>query len=113
MGSWAGRVVASAMVLNLGLGAVYPQLVVEWIARPAAQAMAGGVAAATDLVSNWGIGLQVVSPAEVVLAALPATGIAVAVFLAWAVLYWVRLMTSETRNARQNVKRNRQLSTDA
>jgi hypothetical protein len=94
--SQAAGVVAAIMVIILGLGAVFPQLVVEWMARPAAQAMAGGVGAATDLVSNWGIGLQVVSPAEVVLAALPATGIAVAVFLAWAVLYWVRGVIRDT-----------------
>jgi hypothetical protein len=72
----------------LVVSAVFPQAVIEGFGRPVVEALAGGVGAPVGLVSNWGLGLQVVSPSEVVLAALPATGIGVAVFVAWVVLYW-------------------------
>jgi hypothetical protein len=78
----------------LVVSAVYPQVVIEGFARPVAEALAGGVGAPVGLVSNWGLGLQVVSPSEVVLAALPATGIGVAMFVAWVVLYWGKRVVS-------------------
>ncbi len=89
----AGTVATATLVL-LGISAIYPQWTVEWVAQPAVDAMAGGVAAPAGLVNNWGIGLQVASPGEVVLAALPATGIAVALFMAWVVLYWAKQIAS-------------------
>jgi hypothetical protein len=95
--SRVGVGVAAVIALIVGLGAVYPQAVVEWVARPAVQAMAGGVGAPTDLARNWGVGLQVVSPAELVLASLPATGMALAVFVAWVVLYWLKRMVDGGR----------------
>ena len=103
--SRVGRGVAAVMGLVLGLGAVYPQAAVEWIARPAVQAMAGGVGAPTDLARNWGVGLQVVSPVEVTLASLPATGMALAVFLAWVVLYWVGVVSCRLSVVGKSVKR--------
>jgi hypothetical protein len=72
------------------LGAVYPQLVVEGVLRPAVAAMAGGVGTPASLASEWGVGLVVRSPQEALLAALPATGMALAVFLTWVVVYWLR-----------------------
>ena len=39
---------------------------------------------------EWGLGLVARGPAELLTAALPATGIAVAAFVAWVVLYWLR-----------------------
>jgi hypothetical protein len=86
----AARVAAGVVVVLLCVNAIYPQAAVEWLARPAVAAMAGGVAAPTEVVRNWGVGLQVVSTAEAVEASLPATGLAVGVFVAWVVLYWMR-----------------------
>jgi hypothetical protein len=80
-------IVAACLLI---LVAVYPQAVVEWVLRPAVGAMAGGVGVPSTLVTNWGLGLLVESPQERVLAALPATGIALAIFLAWVALYWLR-----------------------
>jgi hypothetical protein len=76
--------------------AIYPQIVVEWLARPAVQTMAGGVGATAEVVSNWGLGLQVVSSSEVIKASLPATGVGVAVFVAWAALFWIRSLLRGT-----------------
>ncbi|MEO5951594.1 MAG: hypothetical protein ABIQ44_03910, partial [Chloroflexia bacterium] len=85
---WVAVLVGVVLIAS----AIYPQAVIEWFARPAVEAMAGGVGAPVGLVRNWGIGLQVVSTNELALAALPATGIAVAVFLAWVVLYWIKTL---------------------
>jgi hypothetical protein len=74
----------------LVLSAVYPQALVEFVLKPAVGAMAGGVGALSMLMSDWGVGVSVASPQGATLAALPATGIAVAVFLAWVALYWLR-----------------------
>jgi hypothetical protein len=84
------RFVALLLACPLVLVVIYPQAAIEWVLRPAVGAMAGGVGVPSTLVTNWGLGLLVRSPQEVVLAAFPATGIALAVFLAWTVLYWLR-----------------------
>jgi hypothetical protein len=76
--------------------AIYPQAAVEWVLRPAVGAMAGGVGFPSMLVANWGLGLTVESAQEHVLAALPATGIALALFLAWVALYWLRALARRT-----------------
>ena len=73
--------------------AVYPQAAVEWVIRPAVGAMAGGVAFPSALVTNWGLGLTVQAAQEQIVASLPATGIALAVFLAWVALYWLRALS--------------------
>lgn len=91
---FGGGVLVIALLI---VGAIYPQGIVEWVARPAVEAMSGGVSAPTALTRNWGIGLQVISPPELLLAALPATGIAVAVFLAWALLYWANLIAKRLK----------------
>jgi hypothetical protein len=78
-------VVAAALSI-----AVYPQLPIELAVRPVVQAMAGGVGALSTLEGDWGVGLMV-RPTQVGLSAgLPATGMLVAVFLAFATLYWLR-----------------------
>ncbi len=76
-------------VALLTLAAIYPQALVEFIVRPAVGAMAGGVGVPRLLASDPGVGL-LVSSQEALLAALPATGIALAVFLAFAALYWLK-----------------------
>ena len=94
-----GRGAALIGAVAVLLFAVYPQLVVEGLLRPAVGAMAGGVGAPVSLMSDWGTGLVVRSPQETLSAALPATGMAVAVFLAWVVLYWVRWLAERSRSA--------------
>jgi hypothetical protein len=84
------RWVLVAALLGLTAFAVYPQAAVEWFTRSAIGAMAGGVGASSGLVSTWGLGLATKGPAELLAASLPATGIAVAAFVAWTVLYWLR-----------------------
>ncbi|HST06037.1 MAG TPA: hypothetical protein VLQ48_15065 [Chloroflexia bacterium] len=79
----------AALLVMVALAA-YPQVAVEWFARPAVGAMAGGVGATGNLGSRWGLGLVSIRPDESLSAALPATGIAVAAFLAWVALYWLR-----------------------
>lgn len=80
----------------LVLTAIYPQAAVEWVLRPVVGAMAGGVGVPSSLVTVWGVGLLVSSPQEIVRASLPATGIALAAFLAWAALYWLRGIARRT-----------------
>jgi hypothetical protein len=77
-------------VALLTLAAIYPQALVEFVLRSAVSAMAGGVGALSTLKSDWGLGLQVASAQGVIQAALPATGIALAVFLSWVTLYWLK-----------------------
>jgi hypothetical protein len=89
--SKAALVIGLVIVL---LGVVYPQVVVEGVLRPAVAAMAGGVGTPASLVSDWGVGLLIRSPQETLLAALPATGIALAVFLAWVALYWLKKLAT-------------------
>ncbi len=89
-GTEAHRWVLIATLVGLGAMVVYPQAGVEWFARPAVGAMAGGVDASSELISEWGLGLVARGPSELLTAALPATGIAVAAFVAWTVLYWLR-----------------------
>jgi hypothetical protein len=82
-----------AMIL-LGLAAIYPQVAVEGVMRPAVQAMAGGVGALGGVSTDWGVGLVVWSPDGVALAALPATGMGLAVFLAMVSLYWLKRLAA-------------------
>ncbi len=85
----------SSIVYRLFLAAlliatsILPQGLVEWVLRPAMSAMAGGVGALRFVSSEWGVGLLVSSGDDTVLAALPATGIALAVALALITLYWL------------------------
>jgi hypothetical protein len=89
-----GRAAAVIGVVMLLLFAVYPQVFVEGLLRSAVAAMAGGVGTPASLVSDWGVGVIVRSQQETLLAALPATGIALAVFLAWAALYWLKRLAA-------------------
>lgn len=66
------------------------QLVVEVLLRPAVRTMAGGVGALTVLAIDWGVGMTVRTPSGGISAALPATGIALAVFLTAVALYWLK-----------------------
>jgi hypothetical protein len=95
------RLLSGLAAFLLVLVAIYPQAAVEWVLRPAVGAMAGGVGVPSTLVADWALGLLVRSPQEIVLASMPATGIALAVFLAWVALYWLRglarLVTSDGR----------------
>jgi hypothetical protein len=76
----------------LVFAALYPQVAVEWIARPAVGSMAGGVGVPSALLTNWGTGLALRAPDETLRAALPATGIALALLLAWAVVRWLKML---------------------
>ncbi len=77
-------------LILLTLAAIYPQALIDFAVRPAVGAMAGGVGVPRLLESGPDVGLLVRSPQETLLAALPATGTALAVFLAFAVLYWLK-----------------------
>jgi hypothetical protein len=80
-------------------------VVVEWFARPAVGAMAGGVGTTSNLVSRLGLGLVSIRPDESLSAALPATGIALAVFLAWVALYWLRgLLIAITNRSNKSIR---------
>jgi hypothetical protein len=56
--------------------------------------MAGGVGALAGLTTGWGVGLAVMSPDGLALAALPATGMGLAVFLAMVSLYWLKRLAA-------------------
>lgn len=92
---WALPSLAAAI---LAIFALYPQATIEWVLRPAIGSMAGGVGVPATLLTNWGVGLMVKSPQEIVLAALPATGIALAIFLAWVVLRILRWLALWTKH---------------
>jgi hypothetical protein len=76
------------------LASLFPQAAVEGVVRPGVRAMAGGVGALAGLMADWGVGLAVMSPDSVALAALPATGIGLAVFLAMVSLYWLKRLAA-------------------
>lgn len=80
----------SLIALILITGATYPQIVMQMVLRPAVQTMAGGVPALSTLRVDPGVGLLVLAPQGTILASLPATGIAVAVLLAFVTLYWLK-----------------------
>jgi hypothetical protein len=103
-GAGVSKAVLFAALLALAAIAAYPQAAVEWFARPAVGAMAGGVGASSRLVSEWGLGLVSTGPSESLTAALPATGVALAAFLAWVALYWLRgLLTAITNRAEKRL----------
>jgi hypothetical protein len=81
-------------IVLLLLASLFPQAAVEGVLRPAVQAMAGGVGALAGVTTDWGIGLAVRSPDGVALAALPATGIGLAVFLAAVSIYWLKRLAA-------------------
>ena len=54
--------------------------------------MPGGVGALTSLHSEWGVGILARSAEETIQAALPATGMGLAVALAWVALYRIGLL---------------------
>ncbi|MEA2572740.1 MAG: hypothetical protein QOH93_38 [Chloroflexia bacterium] len=83
---WPGVVAAMLSVV----AAVLPQTVIEFILRPAVRAMAGGVGALTTLTVDWGVGTLVRTAQGTVPAALPATGLGLAVLLAGMLLYWLK-----------------------
>jgi hypothetical protein len=78
----------------IALIGLFPQALVEWVLRPIVWAMAGGVGALRGLETQWGVGLVLRSGGEAVMAALPATGMALAVGLAWVALYWLSQLVS-------------------
>jgi hypothetical protein len=86
--TWAALVAGVLLVIV----AAYPQAAIDWAARPAVGAMAGGVGVPSALLTNWGLGLAVNAPNEAIVAALPATGVALAVLVAWALLRWLKLL---------------------
>jgi len=92
--SGAGWILGAFLLVAV---AVYPQAAVKWVIRPVVGAMAGGVAFPSALVTNWGPGLTVQAAEEQIVASLPATGIALAVFLAWVTLYWLRALVRLTK----------------
>ncbi|MDQ5824272.1 MAG: hypothetical protein M3441_08670 [Chloroflexota bacterium] len=88
-----------AVALSL-LAIALPQVVVETMLRPAVRTMAGGVGALTTLGVDWGVGMLVRTLQGTAQAALPATGVALAVFLAAVVLYWLKQLAGRaTRQA--------------
>lgn len=89
----SGRVFAAAVALTIITAAIalaYPQALIEWILRPVVGSMAGGVGTLQVAAGPWGVGLLLQSAQETILAALPATGAAVGVFLAWVALSWLK-----------------------
>jgi hypothetical protein len=52
--------------------------------------MAGGVGALTGVAVDWGVGMLMRTSQGTTPAALPSTGIALAVFLASVALYWLK-----------------------
>jgi hypothetical protein len=102
--SRSATVAALVAAILLALAAIYPQALIEWVARPAVSAMAGGVGVPSALVRDWGVGLLIRSPDETILAALPATGMALAVFLAWLPLYWLKRLARNAKRETRNVR---------
>ena len=84
--NWLGVVPVALVTVAI----VVPQVALEAVIRPVVRTMAGGVGALTTLGVDWGVGLLVRSAQGTVPAALPATGIALAVFLAAVLLYWLK-----------------------
>jgi hypothetical protein len=84
------RIASLIVFFLLAVVAIYPQAAVDWVLRPAVGAMAGGVGVPSTLLVDHALGLLIRSPQETVLASLPATGIALTLFLIWAALYWLR-----------------------
>ena len=76
-------------VLALAVAA-YPQLPVEFAIHPVVQTMAGGVRALSTFAGDWGVGLMVRPTQTSLSAGLPATGMMLAVFIAFVTLYWLR-----------------------
>jgi hypothetical protein len=70
--------------------AAYPQAIVWLALQPGVSAMAGGVGAPGQLSLDWGVGVWVEGAGGVFLAALPATAIAVVVFVVWTALHFSR-----------------------
>ncbi|MEO6457388.1 MAG: hypothetical protein ABIO92_03805, partial [Chloroflexia bacterium] len=70
--------------------AIYPQLPIEFAVRPAVLSMAGGVGALSTLEVDWGVGMMVRPTQASLSAGLPATGMMLALFLAFVTLYWLR-----------------------
>lgn len=92
-GTTSGRASAAVLVVAIATAAIvaaYPQALAEWILRPVVGSMAGGVGALQAGASPWEVGLLMRSAQETILAALPATGVAVGVFLAWVALSWLK-----------------------
>ncbi|HET6262224.1 MAG TPA: hypothetical protein VFG99_08290, partial [Chloroflexia bacterium] len=83
---WWGLVPVAMAVIATAV----PQLILEALVRPAVRTLAGGVGALTGLTVDWGLGMLVRTPQGTTPAALPATGIALAVFLAAVALYWLK-----------------------
>lgn len=86
-GSRRWRLVPLALAV---IATAAPQLILEALVRPAVRTLAGGVGALTGLTVDWGLGMLVRTPQGTTPAALPATGIALAVFLAAVALYWLK-----------------------
>lgn len=82
--------VQAAATLLAACAVLSPQLPLVWVVRPMVGAMAGGVGAMARLDLDWGVGLMLRSAQETVSAGLPATGVAVGVFLAAVALYWLK-----------------------
>jgi hypothetical protein len=93
-----------AVVLSL-LSIALPQVVVETLLRPAVRTMAGGVGALTTVGIDWGVGMLVRTAQGTVPAALPTTGLGLAVFLAAVVLYWLKQLAGRaTRQAKEDAQ---------
>ncbi|MDQ3706986.1 MAG: hypothetical protein M3437_17540, partial [Chloroflexota bacterium] len=96
----ARRLTGIVAVALSSLALALPQVVVETMLRPAVRTMAGGVGALTTLGIDWGVGMLARAAQGTVQAALPATGVALAVFLAAVVLYWLKQLAGRaTRQA--------------
>jgi hypothetical protein len=92
---WLGAVV----IVVSAIAAALPQIVVEFMLRPAVRTMAGGVGALTTVGIDWGVGMLVRTPQGTVPAALPATGLALAIFLAAVALYWLKQLAGSVTHS--------------
>lgn len=95
--SGKAQAITAFTILLATTATVYPQLPLEGIVRPVVGAMPGGVGTLSALASDWGVGLALRSAQETALAGLPATGIAVGVFLAAVSLYWLKQLLARLR----------------
>jgi hypothetical protein len=83
---WVGAIPFTLAILAVAA----PQLILEALVRPAVRTMAGGVGALTGVAVDWGVGMLMRTSQGTTPAALPSTGIALAVFLASVALYWLK-----------------------
>ena len=93
-GSGRGKLLTLLTAIAAFAAVFFPQLLLEYVLRPVIGAMPGGVGALFAARTEWGLGVLAVAADSTLLAAWPATGIAVALGLALVTLYWLQRLGS-------------------